>query len=117
MNPAWITPARLRELSDIYRGHCKRFGIRSEEAQMSVARSLMSYVRAGVSRAADLKHLLEEEDRPPLVTGSERRTLGRAEDDETLQEQLDEGLDGSFPCSDPISVTSTAISGCPKPWR
>jgi hypothetical protein len=43
-----------------------------------------------------------------------RRTAGRAEDRPTLEEQLDEGLEGSFPASDPISVVSTMISGCPK---
>lgn len=37
----------------------------------------------------------------------------------TLEEQLDEGLEDSFPASDPISVTSTAISGgaAPVPRR
>ena len=35
-----------------------------------------------------------------------RRTAGRAEDRETLEEQLDEGLEDSFPGSDPVSVTS-----------
>jgi hypothetical protein len=43
-----------------------------------------------------------------------RRTAGRAEDAETLNEQLDEGLEQSFPGSDPVSVTSTAIPGQPK---
>ena len=43
-----------------------------------------------------------------------RRTDGRAEDLPTLEEQLQQGLEDSFPCSDPISVTSTLISGCPK---
>lgn len=36
----------------------------------------------------------------------------------TLEEQLDEGLEDSFPASDPISVTSTSISGAaPLPRR
>jgi hypothetical protein len=43
-----------------------------------------------------------------------RWTPGRAEDRETLDEQLVAGLEDSFPCSDPISVTSSLISGCPK---
>lgn len=43
-----------------------------------------------------------------------RRTPGRAEDNRTLEEQLQEGLEDSFPASDPISVTSTVISGSPK---
>lgn len=36
-------------------------------------------------------------------------------DTQTLEEQLDEGLEDSFPASDPVSVTSTAISGGAKP--
>lgn len=36
-------------------------------------------------------------------------------DAETLEEQLDEGLEDSFPASDPVSVTTTAISGGAKP--
>ena len=44
-----------------------------------------------------------------------RRTPGRAEDNETLEEQLCEGLEDTFPASDPVSVTSTLISGrCKK---
>ncbi len=40
-----------------------------------------------------------------------RRTPGRAEDQATLEEQLLEGLEDTFPASDPISVTSTLIAG------
>ncbi len=43
-----------------------------------------------------------------------RRTPGRAEDSRTLEEQLQEGLEDSFPGSDPVSVTSSLISGSPK---
>ena len=43
-----------------------------------------------------------------------RRTPGRAEDRETLEEQLCEGLEDSFPASDPVSVVSTLISGRSK---
>ncbi len=39
-----------------------------------------------------------------------RRTPGRAEDRETLEEQLSEGLEDTFPASDPISVVSTLIA-------
>ena len=39
-----------------------------------------------------------------------RKTEGRAEDPETLEEQLDEGLEDTFPASDPVSVTSTTIA-------
>lgn len=40
-----------------------------------------------------------------------RRTPGRAEDRETLEEQLSEGLEDTFPASDPVSVVSTLITG------
>ena len=33
----------------------------------------------------------------------------------TLEEQLDEGLEDSFPASDPVSVTNTSISGGATP--
>jgi hypothetical protein len=36
---------------------------------------------------------------------------GRKRGPDTLEEQLDEGLEDSFPASDPVSVTSTSISG------
>lgn len=44
-----------------------------------------------------------------------RRTKGRAEDRETLEEQLGEGLEDTFPASDPVSVVSTLIAGRAKP--
>ena len=43
-----------------------------------------------------------------------RRTPGRSEDPSVLEEQLQEGLEDTFPASDPISVTSTLISGAGK---
>jgi hypothetical protein len=43
-----------------------------------------------------------------------RRTAGRAEDKDTLEEQLEEGLEDTFPASDPVSVVTTAIPGCTK---
>lgn len=43
-----------------------------------------------------------------------RRTPGRAEDRATLEEQLVEGLEDTFPGSDPVSVVSTLIAGRSK---
>lgn len=51
----------------------------------------------------------------PLRT--RRRTQGRSEDPRILEEQLQEGLEDSFPGSDPVSVTTSLISGSPKPKR
>jgi hypothetical protein len=42
-----------------------------------------------------------------------RRSDARPKDQDVLQEELDEGLEDSFPASDPVSVTSTTISGSP----
>lgn len=47
-------------------------------------------------------------------TTRRRRTPGRAEDRETLEEQLSEGLEDTFPASDPVSVVSTLIAGRTK---
>lgn len=40
-----------------------------------------------------------------------RRTQGRSENPETLEQQLQKGLEDSFPASDPPAVVSTSISG------
>lgn len=42
---------------------------------------------------------------------AERRTPGRSERPDVLEEQLQEGLEASFPASDPPAVVSTAVSG------
>ncbi len=42
---------------------------------------------------------------------SQRRTQGRSEDAEILEEQLQAGLEDTFPASDPPAVVSTAIAG------
>jgi len=44
----------------------------------------------------------------------ERRTEGRSENPDTLEEQLQSGLEDSFPASDPPAVVSTSISGGAK---
>jgi hypothetical protein len=60
--------------------------------------------------------LMENSQRSPTASGRQtRRTAGRSEDRKVLEEQLQEGLEGSFPGSDPVSVTSSLISGSPKP--
>lgn len=43
-----------------------------------------------------------------------RRTAGRSEEPDTLEEQLQSGLEDSFPASDPPTVISTAIPGGKK---
>jgi len=46
-----------------------------------------------------------------LESPSSRRTPGRSEDEATLEEQLQSGLEDTFPASDPPAVVSTAIPG------
>ena len=43
-----------------------------------------------------------------------RRAQGRSEHPSTLEEQLDVGLEDTFPASDPVSVISTTIAGQSK---
>lgn len=43
-----------------------------------------------------------------------RRTPGRSEEPQTLEDQLQSGLEDSFPASDPPAVVSTTISGGAK---
>ncbi|CCV05712.1 hypothetical protein MESS2_1640040 [Mesorhizobium metallidurans STM 2683] len=43
-----------------------------------------------------------------------RRTSGRSEEPQTLEDQLQSGLEDSFPASDPPAVLSTTISGGTK---
>ncbi|RUM95683.1 hypothetical protein EET67_21800 [Pseudaminobacter arsenicus] len=54
---------------------------------------------------------------PKPGSRKKRRTEGRAEDPDTLEEQLQEGLEDTFPGSDPVSVTITGIPGRPKERR
>jgi hypothetical protein len=51
------------------------------------------------------------ETRHPAEDVSARRTAGRSENPATLEEQLQKGLEDSFPASDPPAVVSTVITG------
>jgi len=50
----------------------------------------------------------------PLEDVHARRTHGRSEEPGTLEDQLQKGLEDSFPASDPPAVVSTAIPGGAK---
>ncbi|MBS3648510.1 hypothetical protein KEU06_07695 [Pseudaminobacter sp. 19-2017] len=54
------------------------------------------------------------ETKKPVENISDRRTLGRSEVPATLEEQLQHGLEDSFPASDPPAVTTTTIPGKAK---
>ena len=69
---------------------------------------------------------LYEEDEPAAAADAPRETSAtrslRAEQAETArreregdEEKLEEGLEDTFPASDPVSVTTTTTSGAPKP--
>lgn len=50
------------------------------------------------------------DNKQPLEEVEARRARGRSEDPATLEEQLQAGLEDTFPASDPPAVVSTAIS-------
>lgn len=50
------------------------------------------------------------DNKQPLEQVGTRRTQGRSERSETLEEQLQTGLEDTFPASDPPAVVSTTIS-------
>ncbi|RUT99644.1 hypothetical protein EOD23_24750 [Mesorhizobium sp. USDA-HM6] len=76
------------------------------EAMKEFAIELIVSTLRNVREHPDAKHDLEEID--------DRRTAGRSEIPETLEEQLQSGLEDSFPASDPPAVVSTAITGGSK---
>jgi len=76
------------------------------EAMKEFAVELVVSTLRNVREHPDARHDLEEID--------ERRTEGRSEDPGTLEEQLQSGLEDSFPASDPPAVVSTAITGGSK---
>ncbi len=50
----------------------------------------------------------------PAVRSLEREQRKKERENKTAEEELEEGLEDTFPASDPVSVTSTSISGGPK---
>jgi hypothetical protein len=50
------------------------------------------------------------EQKSPAARSLEREKRNK----DLLEEELEEGLEDTFPASDPVSVTSTAIPGAPK---
>jgi hypothetical protein len=76
------------------------------EAMKEFAIELVVSTMSNVRNHPDTKSDLEE------IEG--RRTEGRSENADTLEEQLQSGLEDSFPASDPPAVISTSISGGSK---
>jgi hypothetical protein len=61
---------------------------------------------------SSVQHTSHGTKKSPAVRSLEREQRMRAKKDK--DQQLDEGLEDTFPASDPISVTSTSIPGGPK---
>jgi type II secretory pathway component PulJ len=82
-------------------------GQSEEEADFSVLKEFAIEQLYQVIREAkespDTKQRLEDI--------AKRRTSGRSEEARTLEEQLQSGLEDSFPASDPPAVVSSTISG------
>ena len=53
----------------------------------------------------------------PAVKSLEKEQRKQKQDADLKEEELEEGLEDSFPASDPVSVTSTTHSGGPKKKR
>jgi hypothetical protein len=56
----------------------------------------------------------EEAKKSPAVKSLEREQRKQNQDADKQEEELEEGLEDSFPASDPVSVTSSSIPGGPK---
>jgi hypothetical protein len=55
-----------------------------------------------------------EAKKSPAVTSLEREKRKQKQDADKREEELEEGLEDTFPASDPVSVTSSSIPGGPK---
>ena len=62
--------------------------------------------KAGAKKSPAVKSLEREQRKQEHVSAAEE-----------LDDELEEGLEDTFPASDPVSVTSTAIPGAPKKPR
>ena len=50
----------------------------------------------------------------PAKPGTQQTGAAQKAEKDLLEDELEEGLEDSFPASDPVSVTSTAIPGSPR---
>jgi hypothetical protein len=53
----------------------------------------------------------------PAVKSLERERAKQEQKADLREEELEEGLEDTFPASDPVSVTSSSIPGGPKKRR
>ena len=57
---------------------------------------------------------LDEKKKSPAVKSLEREKRRQTHEADVREEELEEGLEDTFPASDPVSVTSSSIPGGPK---
>ncbi len=62
-----------------------------------------------IEKAKELMSQIASTDTPEGGTMKVRPSARSSHDRSTLEEELDEGLEDTFPASDPVSVTSTVI--------
>ena len=56
----------------------------------------------------------DEKKKSPAVKSLEREKRTQKHEADVREEELEEGLEDTFPASDPVSVTSSSIPGGPK---
>jgi hypothetical protein len=78
--------------------------IKNDPGQQLNRLNAVEKAREVMSRFATAKIRDDDDGRPSVL-----RSARAAGDRGTMEEQLDEGLEGTFPASDPVSVTNTAI--------
>lgn len=78
--------------------------IRNDRGQQLNRLNAVEKAREVMSRFATAP-IRESDSEQPAALGN-ARSRG---DEEAMEEQLDEGLEGTFPASDPVSITNTAI--------
>lgn len=78
--------------------------IKNDRGQQLNRLNAVEKAREVMSRFATAKIRDDDDGRPSVL-----RSARAAGDKGTMEEQLDEGLEGTFPASDPVSITSTAI--------
>lgn len=92
------------------RGDIVSVSLRSD-GDVSRANALAK-AKAFLKQIVENDDLPEDEDQANAGNGpdlSVRMTARRRRDEAEIEEQLDEGLEETFPASDPVSITTTAI--------
>lgn len=79
--------------------------IKNDRGQQLNRLNAVEKAREVMSRFATAPIREGDNEQPAAALGN-ARSRG---DEEAMEEQLDEGLEGTFPASDPVSITNTAI--------